>query len=51
VIRKRLATYHEKTEPLVSYYDGKGVLRQVAGEREPDEVTAELRDVLAAIRA
>jgi adenylate kinase len=51
VIRKRLATYHEKTEPLVSYYDGKGVLRRVAGEREPDEVTAELREVLAAIRA
>jgi adenylate kinase len=51
VIRKRLATYHEKTEPLVSYYDGEGVLRRVDGEREPDEVTAELRDVLAAIRA
>jgi adenylate kinase len=51
VIRKRLSTYHEKTEPLVSYYDGKGVLRRVAGEREPDEVTAELREVLAAIRA
>ena len=51
VIRKRLATYHEKTEPLVSYYDGEGVLRRVAGEREPDEVTADLRDVLAAIRA
>jgi adenylate kinase len=50
VIRKRLATYHEKTEPLVSYYDGKGVLRRVAGEREPDQVTAELRDALAAIR-
>jgi adenylate kinase len=51
VIRKRLATYHEKTEPLVSYYDGEGVLRRVAGEREPDQVTAELRQVLAAIRA
>ena len=24
VIRKRLATYHEKTEPLVAYYDGQG---------------------------
>jgi adenylate kinase len=50
VIRKRLATYHEKTEPLVSYYDGQGVLRRVAGEREPDEVTAELREILTAIR-
>jgi adenylate kinase len=51
VIRKRLATYHEKTEPLVSYYDGKGVLRQVAGEREPAVVTVELREILAAMRA
>ena len=50
VIRKRLATYHEKTEPLISYYDGRGVLRRVAGEREPDAVTAELREILTAIR-
>jgi adenylate kinase len=49
VIRKRLATYHEKTEPLVSYYDGRGVLRRVDGEREPDEVTEDLRGILTAI--
>ena len=49
VIRKRLATYHEKTEPLVTYYEGEGVLRRVDGERSPDEVTAELRDILAAV--
>ena len=49
VIRKRLATYHEKTEPLVAYYEGKGVLQRVDGAREPDEVTAELRDLLAAV--
>ncbi len=50
VIRKRLATYHEKTEPLVSYYDDRGVLRRIAGERAPDEVTAELRRTLATMR-
>ncbi len=50
VIRKRLATYHEKTEPLVSYYDDRGVLRRVAGERSPDEVTEELRRTLATLR-
>src|SRR6201994_4138685 len=49
VIRKRLATYHEKTEPLVSYYEAKGVLERVDGAREPDQVTAELRDLLAAV--
>jgi adenylate kinase len=50
VIRKRLATYHEKTEPLVSYYDDRGVLRRVDGEREPDEVIEELRRTLATMR-
>jgi adenylate kinase len=50
VIRKRLATYHEKTEPLVSYYEGHGVLRRVEGEREPSLVTEDLRGILAAAR-
>jgi adenylate kinase len=49
VIRKRLATYHEKTEPLVAYYDAKGVLQRVDGAREPGEVTDELRGILAAV--
>jgi adenylate kinase len=51
VIRKRLSTYHEKTEPLVSYYEGTGVLTRVDGVRPPDEVTAELREILAGISA
>src|SRR4051812_18757390 len=50
VIRRRLATYHDKTEPLVTYYDDKGVLRRVEGERDPDEVTEELRRTLATMR-
>ncbi len=50
VIRKRLATYHEKTEPLVTYYDDRGVLRRVDGERDPDVVTEELRRTLATMR-
>ncbi|HEY0280766.1 MAG TPA: adenylate kinase [Solirubrobacterales bacterium] len=49
VIRKRLATYHEKTEPLVTYYDAKGVLERVDGAREPAEVTSDLRGILAAV--
>ena len=49
VIRKRLATYHEKTEPLVAYYESKGVLERVDGAREPGEVTADLRGILAAV--
>jgi len=51
VIRKRLATYHEKTEPLVAYYEGTGVLRRVDGAREPAVVTDELRGILDAARS
>ena len=32
VIRNRLETYHEKTEPLVDYYDQRSVLRRIDGE-------------------
>jgi adenylate kinase len=50
VIRKRLATYHEKTKPLVSYYDDRGVLRRIAGEAAPDEVAEQVRRTLATLR-
>lgn len=50
VIRKRLDTYHKKTEPLVDYYDRRSVLRRIAGEAPPDEVTEELRRTLATMR-
>jgi adenylate kinase len=50
VIRKRLETYHEKTEPLVSYYDSRGVLRRIAGEAAPEAVAEEIRRTLATLR-
>jgi adenylate kinase len=50
VIRKRLETYHEKTEPLVDYYDQRSVLRRLDGEREPNEVAEEIRRTLATMR-
>jgi adenylate kinase len=50
VIRKRLETYHEKTEPLVSYYDSRSVLRRIAGEAPPEEVAEEIRRTLATLR-
>jgi adenylate kinase len=50
VIRKRLETYHEKTEPLVSYYDSRSVLRRIAGEASPDEVAEQVRRTLATLR-
>jgi adenylate kinase len=50
VIRKRLQTYHEKTEPLVSYYDSRSVLRRIEGEAAPDEVAEQVRRTLATLR-
>lgn len=50
VVRNRLQTYHEKTEPLVSYYESRGILRRVDGAREPDEVSGTIRAMLATLR-
>ncbi len=37
-VRKRLALYHEQTEPLKQYYAERGLLREVEGDAPPDEV-------------
>jgi adenylate kinase len=50
VIRKRLETYHAKTEPLVDYYDHRSMLRRIDGEAAPDEVAEEIRRTLATMR-
>ena len=50
VIRKRLETYHEKTKPLVSYYDNRSVLRRIDGEAAPEEVAEQIRRTLATLR-
>ena len=33
MIRKRLDTYHEKTEPLIDYYESAGLLKRVDGDQ------------------
>jgi len=50
VVEKRLAVYHDETEPLVSYYDERGLLRRVDGTRSPTEVHDHVRAVLATLR-
>jgi adenylate kinase len=46
VIERRLATYHEQTEPVVKFYLASGKLVQVHGERTIDEVWAEIQTAL-----
>jgi adenylate kinase len=50
VIKNRLAQYREKTEPLIDYYEERGILNTVAGEASPDEVEERIHAVLATLR-
>lgn len=50
VIRERLAAYHRQTQPLVDYYQGKGVLVNVDGAGAPDGITRNVLELLGAAR-
>ncbi|HET7054507.1 MAG TPA: adenylate kinase [Solirubrobacterales bacterium] len=50
VIRHRLETYHEKTEPLIEFYDDQSVLRRIDGGATPDAVADQLRRLLATLK-
>ena len=50
VIRHRLATYHEKTKPLVAFYEERGMLKRVDGTLKPEEVGNRIRALLATLR-
>ncbi len=45
-VRERLRVYHRQTEPLVEYYDERGLLRRVDGEGDPDAVQDRIRSAL-----
>ncbi|SFB61222.1 Adenylate kinase [Cohnella sp. OV330] len=42
----RLDEYTSKTAPLLAYYEGKGLLREVDGEKDIDAVTADISSLL-----
>ena len=50
VIRRRLEQYHEKTEPLIAYYEGQGRLRRVDGSLAPDDVGDRIRALIATLK-
>jgi adenylate kinase len=50
VIRNRLHVYHQKTKPLVDFYDEKGLMRRIDGTREPADVHGHIRAVIATLR-
>tara|TARA_R110000868_G_scaffold29889_1_gene110950 strand:+ start:10853 stop:11503 length:651 start_codon:yes stop_codon:yes gene_type:complete len=47
-VTSRLKAYHAQTAPLLPYYSGKGVLKDVDGMAEIDEVTRQIEAVLGA---
>lgn len=49
-VGKRLDEYSSKTAPLLAYYEGKALLREVDGEQDIDVVTAEIVSVLRGSR-
>jgi adenylate kinase len=48
-VRKRLDVYHEQTEPLIGWYEDRGLLRRFDGTRSPDEVHSRIRATLATL--
>jgi adenylate kinase len=50
VIKNRLKQYQEKTEPLIDYYEQRGILNHVNGAQSPDEVEESIHGILATLR-
>jgi adenylate kinase len=50
LIRNRLAQYREKTEPLIEYYDERGILNHVDGGQSQDEVEERIHGIIATLR-
>jgi adenylate kinase len=48
-VKKRLNVYKEQTEPLIAWYDERGLLRRFDGTRPPDEVHSHIRATLATL--
>lgn len=45
-VRKRLEVYHKQTEPLIKFYENKGVLVRVVGQKNIEDTTEKMFEVL-----
>ncbi len=50
VIKHRLTQYREKTEPLVEWFDERGLLERVEADAPPDDVYEDIRALMATLR-
>jgi len=46
-IRKRLEAYERDTEPLLNFYESRGLLVRVNGDQSPDDVTVAIQSVIS----
>ena len=49
-VKHRLTVYHDKTEPVIGYYEERSILRRFDGSRSPTEVHDHIRATLATLR-
>lgn len=47
-VKKRLAVYHEQTQPLIDYYNNKKVLVEVDGTKDMNDVFTDIVKILGA---
>ncbi len=47
-VLSRLTVYHQKTAPLIAYYQGEGILRNINGAQGMEEISAEILQTLEA---
>ena len=45
-VKARLLAYHEQTQPLIDYYDNKGILKEVDGTKDMNDVFADIVNIL-----
>ena len=47
-VKKRLDVYHDQTQPLIEYYNGLGLLKEVDGTVPMDQVFGKITEILGA---
>ena len=47
-VKKRLEVYHEQTQPLIDYYTGQGILKEIDGTLPMDTVFAKIVEIVEA---
>ncbi|NLV57742.1 MAG: adenylate kinase [Clostridiales bacterium] len=49
-VLSRLKVYHEKTAPLINYYQEKGLLKNINGDAGLEEISAQILETLEALK-